>query len=85
MFEADEIVQLEKELVFEPDMRITVINRKTKMFGGYANIVIGEFTIPVETMRTHCEKPQFFNILNEEGQFMGQVLANFHLEIYVKN
>lgn len=84
-FSADEIVQLEKELVFEPDMRVTLYNRKTKLFGGLANIVIGEFTIPVESMTTYCEKPQFFNILNEEGQFMGQILANFHLAIYNKN
>jgi hypothetical protein len=67
-------------------MRVTIQNKKSHIFGsGFANIVIGEFTVPVQSLRTYCEKPQFFNLLNVEGQFMGQVLANFYLADFVKN
>jgi hypothetical protein len=31
------------------------------------------------------DKPQFFNIINEEGQFMGQVLANFYLKLFIRD
>ena len=33
----------------------------------------------------HSEKPQFFNVLNEEGQFMGQILCNFYLGIFERD
>jgi hypothetical protein len=56
-FHGEEIIQLEKELIFESDMRVTVQNKKSKLFGGFANQVIGELTVPVESLRTYCEKP----------------------------
>jgi hypothetical protein len=34
---------LDKELTFEPDLRVSLINKKAKLFGGFANLVIGEF------------------------------------------
>ena len=32
-----------------------------------------------------CDRPQFFNIINEEEQFVGSILANFFLKHYPKN
>ena len=39
----DKEVILDKELTFEPDLKVTLYNKKTKFFGGFANLVIGEF------------------------------------------
>ena len=78
-------VSLELELAFEADMRITVQNEKKGWFGGLANQVIGEFCVPVQSIMTHSEKPQFFNLINEEGTFMGSLLANFYLKVFVRD
>lgn len=78
-------VLLELELAFEADMRITVQNEKKGLFGTLSNQVIGEFCVPVQSIMTHSEKPQFFNLINEEGKFMGQLLANFYLKIFVRD
>ena len=39
----DQMVQLNPELTFESDMKITLQNKKSKLFGGWANQIIGEF------------------------------------------
>lgn len=52
-----EFVELEKELTFESDMRITLQNKKTKFFGDFSNYVIGEFSVPVDSMLSRCDKP----------------------------
>ena len=36
-------VELERELLFEADMKITLKNRKSKFFGGFSNLEIGSF------------------------------------------
>lgn len=37
------------------------------------------------SLLNQCNKPQFFNIINEEGMFVGQVLANFFIKYYEKD
>ena len=32
-----EMVELDKELTFESDMRLTLQNKKSKLFGGFSN------------------------------------------------
>lgn len=45
------MVKLEREIIFEADMRVTVYNIKKKMFSSdYNNIQIGEFRVPVSSM-----------------------------------
>ena len=60
-------VELERELLFEADMKITLKNRKSKFFGGFSNLEIGSFQVPTSSLMKYCDKPQFFNILNEDG------------------
>ena len=67
----NKIIKLGKELTFVSDMRISLWNKKERMFFGFSNKIVGEFSIPVSSMLERCEHPQFFNLLNEEGQFMG--------------
>ena len=55
---------LDKELTFEPDLRITLYNKKAKFFGGFANLVIGEFAVPLTSITTLSNKPQFYNLIN---------------------
>ena len=54
-------------MIFEADMRVSVYNKKTRLFGGYKNILIGEFRVPVNSLLTFPNKPQFYNLLNEDG------------------
>ena len=60
-------VSIQKELTFESDMRVILQNQEKELFGGLSNVVIGEFAVPVQSIMKHSEKPQFFNVLNEEG------------------
>jgi len=62
-----EDVLIEKELMFESDMRVTLQNQKTSFFGSLSNQIIGEFAVPVQSIMKHSEKPQFFNVLNANG------------------
>jgi hypothetical protein len=58
----DKEVMLDKELTFEPDICITLRNnKKTKFFGG---LDIGSFYIPLSSITTKSNKPQFFNLIN---------------------
>ena len=66
-------------------MRISLINESKKFLWGIDNKIIGEFAVPVQSIMTLSERPQFFNLLNEDGKFMGQILCNFFLEQYVKD
>ena len=75
-------VKLNTELTFESDMKVTITNRYKNWLGNDADSHIGEFSVPVTSLLKHSEKPQFFNILNPEGQFMGQILCNFYLGIF---
>ena len=52
-------------------MRVSLYNESKSLFRSIENNVIGEFAVPVISMMTKSDKPQFFNLLNEEGQFMG--------------
>lgn len=54
---SDVRVDLEREMVFEADMRVSVYNKKSSFFGGFKNILIGEFRVPVTSLLTHCDKP----------------------------
>jgi hypothetical protein len=57
-------VLLQKELSFESDVIVTVYNKTSKD-------VIGAFSLDITSIAAQSEKPQFFNVINEEGQFMG--------------
>ena len=34
---------------------------------------------------THCDRPQYFNLINEEEQFVGSILCNFLVKFYPKD
>lgn len=62
-------VKLQEDLTFESDMRVIIKNKKKNFFGFVSDKIIGELAIPVNSLikRDMCDRPQFFNILNEEG------------------
>lgn len=66
-----EMVELNRDLTFESDMRVTVINKKQRSLFGASNWIIGEFVVPLQSILAESEVPQFFNLINAEGQFMG--------------
>ena len=71
----DRDVTLCKELAFEPDMKVIIYNRQAGVLGGVMgeqeDEVLGEFCVVVSSLTTFCDKPQYFNVINEDGQFIG--------------
>lgn len=65
-------------------MRVSLMNSSRGFFGEKIE-VIGEFAVPVQSIMTRSKRPQFFNLLNEDGQFMGQLLCNFFLEVHERD
>lgn len=63
-------IMLDKNLGFSSDMRIIVYNcSKTLILRRDSWEVIGEFSVPVKSISEKLfKKPQFFNILNNEGK-----------------
>ena len=76
---------LEKELSFESDLKISVINEKEKSFGKKEDTLIGECSISLDSIMTECDRPQYFNLINEEEQFVGSILCNFLVKFYPKD
>lgn len=67
-----EDIQLE-DLTFEPDMRVILKNNTKRVFRDPYPVDIASFSVPLGSMlqRKINSKPQFFNLINEEQQFMG--------------
>ena len=49
-------------------MRVSLVNETEGLFCGVDTNVIGEFAVPVASIMIHSERPQFFNLLNEDGK-----------------
>ena len=78
---------LEKELSFESDLKISVINEIPAHgpFTKKEDQIIGECSISLDSIMTHCDRPQYFNLINEEEQFVGSILCNFLVKFYPKD
>lgn len=64
-------------------MRVTLhYKNHGNIFVGTQIQQIGDFIVPVTSLLKRSKRPQFFNVINEEGQFVGSILCNFHLYEY---
>lgn len=66
-------------------MKVKLIGRKKAFFSSKdEEYEIGSFKVVIKSMATEDvnEKPQFFNVINSQGQFVGQILANFHVRFF---
>ena len=56
-------------------MKVIIYNRQAGVLGGVMgeqeDEVLGEFCVVVSSLTTFCDKPQYFNVINEDGQFIG--------------
>ena len=81
-------VVLQKEVAFQTDMKITLYNLVVKKGGIFKkdknDEILGEFCIVVNSLKTFCDQPQYYNVCNLDGQFIGQILANFYIEHFEK-
>lgn len=59
------------DLTFESDLRLVLMNQKKGVFGGLSNMRIAELAVPLHSLLKRNMKPQFFNLLSSEGQFVG--------------
>jgi hypothetical protein len=75
---------LSKDISFESDIMVTIYNKKSDLFRTSEEI-IGQFSVDINSVSVRSFKPQYFNVLNEEGHFVGQILASFYLTFYKKN
>ena len=66
-------------------MKVTIYNREKTLLGDSQDEVLGEFSVQVCSLTTFCDKPQYFSVYNEDGQFIGQILANFHVRYFQKD
>jgi hypothetical protein len=61
-------VTLDKNIHFASDMRVLLYNcSKTWLLRREKWDVIGEFSVPVSSIATLYDKPQFFNVISGEG------------------
>lgn len=57
---------LDVNVAFSSDMRVILhrINKKTFMNSSESTSVIGQFLVPVKSLTTLYNKPQFYNVLD---------------------
>lgn len=60
-------IVLDKNLSFAPDMIVLVFNKKKGISFFADQELIGSFTVPVMSMTKYYKKPQFFNVIDNEG------------------
>lgn len=73
---------IDKNLQFASDMRVILYNcQKTMLLRRETWEVLGEFSVPVKSIQGQLfKKPQYFNVVNNDGELQGQVLARFFLK-----
>ena len=69
-------------------MKVTLYNEVKKKGGIFKkeknDEILGEFCIVVNSLMKFCDQPQYFNVCNLDGQFIGQILCNFYIEHFEK-
>ena len=70
---------MDKNISFAPDMRVMIWREPSGMFD--SNLSIGDFFVPVKSIAKQLyTKPQYFNIISNEGKLQGQILARFFVQ-----
>ncbi len=59
------IVTLDSNLGFVSDMRVILYNTEDSYFGGTNSTVIGQFLVPITSITTLYNYPQYFNFVDE--------------------
>ena len=73
------VVTMDSDVGFASDMRVMLYNSETSYFGGESSQLIGQFLLPVTSLTTLYNYPQYFNFVDESGNLTGRVLARFYL------
>ena len=63
----NELVNLDKDIFFEADMRVEIKNTKKAGLFGLSGKILGFFLVPLHTITKRVDKPQFYNLINDEG------------------
>lgn len=69
------VVTMDSDVGFASDMRVMLYNSETSYFGGESSQLIGQFLLPVTSLTTLYNFPQYFNFVDESGNLTGRVLA----------
>ena len=73
-------VLLNDEAAFAKDMRVQLFQNQTNLYAGSNQILIGSFNVPIASMvGTLYKRPQYFNIVDSDGNIQGKILARFFL------
>lgn len=74
------LIMLNSNISFASDMRV-ILKRKAEQsyFGNVKDPPIGQFLVPVESIMTLHTLPQYYNVIDPEGNIKGKILARFFL------
>ena len=61
-------------------MRVKVYRKHVNLFGGDTNRAeVGQFTVPVASIMKLYGLPQYYDIIDSNGDMQGRILARFFL------
>ena len=71
-------LEFENTLQFSPNLQVSVIKHYKKLKFMDVHEKLGEFSVPLCSLKEIPEKPQFFNLISH-GKIQGRILAKFYL------
>ena len=71
-------ITMKENVDFAQQMRVKVYRKKVNYFGGDINRQeVGYFSVPVSSIMKLYGLPQYYDVIDSEGQMQGRVLARF--------
>lgn len=75
------IVTLAEYPEFASDMRVQLYSIEESVYKGKNQVMIGQFLVPIVSMLQKLYKrPQYYNVVDADGNMQGKILARFYLE-----
>lgn len=73
-------VTLAEYAEFASDMRVQLYSIEESLYKGKNQVMVGQFLVPIVTMLDNLYKrPQYYNVIDSEGNMQGKILARFYL------
>jgi len=73
-------VLLNDEAAFAKDMRVQLFLQQKSAVAGAKQVYLGQFLVPISSMEgTLSKRPQYYNLVDKDGNMQGKILARFFL------
>ena len=73
------LVSMDSNLGFVSDIRIVLLRVETSYFSGAKSSLLGLFIVPITSVTTLYNYPQYYSFVDEKGNLVGKVLARFYI------